>query len=305
MDILICKEQSGKIYTDIYYKTTDSHQYLDFFSCHPKHTKNNIPFTLARRICTIVKTDSIREQRLNELTEFLRSNHYPEGIITKGIQKAKELTIEQLRSTKQKENDKSILPLVITHNPNNPPVINTVKEHLKFLSNSTEMKQLLNNTKLIVSRRQPQNLKRILTKAAFSENRPTPEVTRCSEPRCGTCDIIITGGKITLNSGKTWFIKSPMSCTTKEVVYLLVCSNCGLFYVGWTNNLRKRVTLHREQINHEKYRHLTVSKHISRCSNGVFKIMPILKCAGQSRVELEYSEKRVISLLKPSLNSDS
>ena len=138
--LLICKENSGKIFTDIYYKTTDSHQYLDFFSCHPKHTKYNIPFTLARRICTIVKTETLREQRLNELTEFLRSNNYPEGIINKGIEKAKKLTIEQLRSTRQKENDnKTALTLVITHNPNNPPVINTVKEHLKLLNNSTVM----------------------------------------------------------------------------------------------------------------------------------------------------------------------
>lgn len=32
---------------------------------------------------------NIREQRLQKLTEFLRANTYPEGIITKGIEKAK------------------------------------------------------------------------------------------------------------------------------------------------------------------------------------------------------------------------
>ena len=40
--------------TDIYYKETDSHDYLPFKSCHPRHTLENIPFNLARNICTLV-----------------------------------------------------------------------------------------------------------------------------------------------------------------------------------------------------------------------------------------------------------
>ena len=304
LDILICKNNT-EIYTDIYYKTTDSHQYLDFFSCHPKHTKFNIPFTLARRICTIVKKEN-KEQRLQELAEFLRSNHYPEGVIMTSIEKVKALSIEQLRSTKEKNcSNNKILSLVITHNPNNSPVIKTVKEHLKFLSNSTDMKEILEDTDLIVSRRQPQNLQRMLTKAAFSENTPKAQVGKCNDPKCGTCDIIITGDSITLKSGKTWYIKSPMSCKTKEVIYLIIFPNCGLAYVGQTNNLRNRVTLHRQQIKHEQYRHLTVSKHIAQCSNGNFRIMPILKCTGQSRVQLECNEKCIIILLQPGLNCDS
>ena len=45
-----------KIATDIYYKPTDSKQYLFFNSCHPKHTKTSIPFSLADRIRSIVTT---------------------------------------------------------------------------------------------------------------------------------------------------------------------------------------------------------------------------------------------------------
>ena len=66
LDILICKENTH-VYTDIYYKETDSHQFLDFFSCQPKHTKHNIAYTPARRIRAIVKKESIKEKRLEEL----------------------------------------------------------------------------------------------------------------------------------------------------------------------------------------------------------------------------------------------
>ena len=42
LDILIYKEGTA-IETDIYHKQTDTFQYLHYSSCHPRHTKNNIP----------------------------------------------------------------------------------------------------------------------------------------------------------------------------------------------------------------------------------------------------------------------
>ena len=88
LDILICKENT-EIHTDIYYKGTDSHQYLDFFSCHPRHVKQNIPYALARRICTIVTKDDIRNIRLGELETFLTNQNYPKKLINNGIEKEK------------------------------------------------------------------------------------------------------------------------------------------------------------------------------------------------------------------------
>ncbi|CAC5419811.1 unnamed protein product [Mytilus coruscus] len=49
LDILIIKNGTN-IETDIFYKPTDSKQYLLFTSCHPKHTRVNIPYNLAKRI---------------------------------------------------------------------------------------------------------------------------------------------------------------------------------------------------------------------------------------------------------------
>ena len=96
LDILLCKD--GKTnYTDIYYKRTDSHQYLDFSSCHPKHCKTNIPYTLARRICTIITNRNIREQRLEELKTFLIRRNYPTTLINASFEKAKGQSIEELR----------------------------------------------------------------------------------------------------------------------------------------------------------------------------------------------------------------
>ena len=123
LDISLCKEGS-KLHTDIYYKTTDTRQY--FRSCHSKPTKSNIPCCLAWRICAIVSRMDIRERLLNKLRTFLKKQNYPDAIITKGIEKAKTLGIEELRACKKKPDNEKILLLVITNNPNNPNVTRLV-----------------------------------------------------------------------------------------------------------------------------------------------------------------------------------
>ena len=64
---------------DIYYKPTNSFNYLIYSSCHPSDTKNNIALSLAKRIINIV-TDN-REIRLSELKKHvIERNRPPETI---------------------------------------------------------------------------------------------------------------------------------------------------------------------------------------------------------------------------------
>ncbi|XP_060557357.1 uncharacterized protein LOC132717809 [Ruditapes philippinarum] len=88
LDVLVMKSGTH-ITTDIYSKPTDTYNYLNFKSCHPKHTKLNIPFNLASRIITIVRGETLQEKRLSELTTRLKNQNYPDEIITYGISKAK------------------------------------------------------------------------------------------------------------------------------------------------------------------------------------------------------------------------
>ena len=144
-------------------------------------------------------------------------------------------------------------------------------------------------TKLIVSCRQPKNLKKRLTQARFISEKIPNTKTKCGETRCGTCKLLITGNSIKLRNNKVWQIKSPMNCKSREVIYIVVCSKYENLYVDQTEHLRKRITLHKEQINHayEEYRSLSVSKHIEICSGDDFKIMPINQCDNSSRLTRE------------------
>ena len=52
---------------------------LQFESCHPSHTKNNIALSLARRIVQIVTYNT--NNRLQEIKGHLLKRKYPEKII--------------------------------------------------------------------------------------------------------------------------------------------------------------------------------------------------------------------------------
>ena len=60
---------------DIYYKPTNSFNYLSYSSCHTSHTKKIIALSLAKRKINTV-TDN-REKRLSELKKHLIERNHP------------------------------------------------------------------------------------------------------------------------------------------------------------------------------------------------------------------------------------
>ena len=166
------------------------------------------------------------------------------------------------------------------------------------------MKRILDKTNLIISRRQPQNLKQHLTKAHFTQEKPITNISRYHESRFGTCDVMITGNSLTLKNGKHWQIKTAMDCKSKNVICVIICPKCERFYVDQTKNLRKRVTPHKEQIKLEEYRHLDISEHIAKCGNGHFNIMPIQERENSTRLFGETKELEIINIHQPDLNTN-
>ena len=70
---------NNTLVSDIYYKPTNSFNYLTYSSCHHSHTKNNIALSLAKQIINIV-TDN-REKRLRELEKHLIEINHPFEVI--------------------------------------------------------------------------------------------------------------------------------------------------------------------------------------------------------------------------------
>ena len=304
LDVLLIKS-NNRISTDIFFKETDSKQYLNFQSCHPKHTKTSIPYNLARRICTIVSDQSQKEKRLSELSNSLQKRNYPDTVISEGIKKAKSIPRNTLLST-QTQNKEEVLPYVSTFNPNNTEMFGILKSNMHILTNDQTMREALSESKIIKSKRQPPNLKRLITKAKFTEQqiKTTNKVYKCKRPNCALCECIEEGNSYNFN-GKVFYVNETMSCDVKNVIYVMKCNGCKELYIGQTGDkLRTRRTIHAQQIRDPSTRQIPLSEHIDNCSqnNPKFQMFPFFKMRTESISARLAKEKHFIRCFKPKLN---
>ena len=304
LDVTVKIEAGGKIDTDIFYKKTDSHQYLNFGSCHPHHTKRNIPYCLARRVCTIVSNDEVKLSRLDDLKCFLLRQNYPESLIYDGIKKALKMDQQKLTSKVDNDNDSNNnIALVSTFNPNHENALSIVKPYFPLLSNSQKMEKILSKSNFINSRRQPKNLRKILTTSRFDSADVVPKVSKCGDSRCLTCTNIIEGSAIDITPSDKFVVRQNMNCDSKYVIYVIICSGCNEKYIGKTDQkLKRRMNLHRSQINQPRNRNMPVSEHLDTCGNGTFRVFPIYKLNYNNDKDLLLKESYFIRKYSPKLN---
>ena len=294
-----------QLHTDIYYKPTDSKQYLLYTSCHPKHTRNSIPYNLARRLNIIVSDENILITRLEELKNYLLKQRYPPALIDDSIRKIKALNRPDLLKTKETVQDSNLIPYVTTFNPHNPEVYPDIEKNKSLLLKEERMKTIFSSKIFLKSKRQSPNLKKILTKAKFSQHSEMHfEVTKCNEPRCGLCKYLKEGSTFDFK-GQKFSVTSNMDCTVRNVIYVIKCRGCGKYYIGETTNLRNRVTLHNQHIRHENLRMIPVSGHLASCSNSDpnYFIFPFYKMKTNSIIDRKEKEKQLIKKFTPELNS--
>ena len=301
LDVMI-KRDDG-IWMDLYHKPTDTQMYVPFNSNHPPHCKRNIPFTLARRICAIVENQERKHMHLKNLRRNLKMQKYPDEIIVKGIKKALEIPQAELRKPKTMEENSKIMPYVSTYNPNNPQVSNIIKSVFENIQGNDVPG--FKDMKLIQSRRQAPNLKRILTKAEFSSKKP--EVRKCGDARCQCCNHLrLSDHYVFKRTGFHFQLKSSMSCDSSNLIYVLICDGCKEEYIGETGEgvtkLRDRVRVYRQHIRDKQYQMLEVERHVRECGKGGFKIFPLLQIKSNDTALRRAFEKKFQVQYKCSLN---
>ena len=117
-------------------------------------------------------------------------------------------------------------------------------------------------------------------------------------------DIIIEGKSYTFKNPETKFkINKNLSWNSKNVVYIIECSKCKETYIGSTQAIYTRTSLHRSNMKMEENGKLIVSKHLYQCSRGKFKIMPI-RYQTDDYMLLQIKEKNFIDEFKPKLKKN-
>ena len=75
--------------TDIFYKETNTDDYLNYNSHQLNHITRNIPFNLLKRILVFVSDEQRLALQLKELRKWLLNCGYPETVIDKSFLNAK------------------------------------------------------------------------------------------------------------------------------------------------------------------------------------------------------------------------
>ena len=152
---------NGKLSTDLYTKPTDNHQYLNWTSCHPRHTKISIPYSLPLRLRRICSDNHFFEKRARELHNILLERGYKNKLIKECIMKARR-TSRQEALINRPISSTDRVPLVVTYKPALPNLHSILKEHHQILLTSSKARAIFKEPPLVAYRR-GRNLAQMLT----------------------------------------------------------------------------------------------------------------------------------------------
>ena len=249
LDISIMIDEDGFIHTDIYYKPTNSHDYLHYDSFHAEHTLKNIPYCLAKRIIVFCSDEETMEGRLEELRDLLKQCDYPPKVIEKGIHNA------QLQGPAPQKTNKDNIVALVHQNMSNYSFghILTTTRHLLENARSDEIRNVFKNIRFVEAMSQPKSVIRTIStkRQDHHEDEPNPGIfAECTDSRCELCSLgyIQNCSYFITSSGHRWDIKSHINCNSRNVVYYLECSFCD----GEVTKTGKTKTTLRTRTNNHK-----------------------------------------------------
>ena len=187
------------------------------------------------------------------------------------------------------------MPFITTFNPNNPNIYSTIKSSINCLKNNNVSG--FHNIKLIQTKCQSPNLKKLLTKAEFGE---ILSVTF-------NCNYLLVNDHYTLKNVQITFkLKNRFTCNSFNLIYVVICVTCKEEYIGETGEgktkLTDRVRVYRQHIRQPQYQQLKVEGHLRVCGNGEFRIFPLLQMRSQDTNLRRSYETRFQQKFKTKLN---
>ena len=304
LDVWVTINEEGVVKTDIYSKPTDTFNYLPFSSCHPRHVVRNIPFVLARRIRGIVSDDAELTRRFAEMSDRLKRKKYPAKLIKGAIVRARALDRKDIITTNQAK---------LTGNLNaQEKEIHFVSTHTGIMDNSTNsaragiesLNSLLPQSKqmrLVSSMRRSPNLGDHLV----YKSKEIRQVKRCIKG-CLFCNFLQEGSSIVLKNGVTIKTNANFTCTSRNLVYIIIAGKCGEHYIGETGDeLNRRFALHRSQGKEgATFVPCKADQHLRICDNNQYKVFPFFRPKRNDFVLRREIERKYIRLFKPLLNGD-
>ena len=300
---------NGVIETDLFSKPTDTHQYLHNTSCHPRHCKENLPYSLTLRLRRICSNDTTFKHRCAELREFFIAKGYKPVLVDRQIARGN-IDRNVALEPRSQERDKRT-PFVLDYHPAMANAGRILYKHFPVVTSSDRLRKAIPPP--LVAFRRPKNLKDMLVHSRM-RNKTPGEVRgnfNCRDSRCQLCPNLILGDKFTsTTTGRVFTINQTFDCNAKNVVYVISCSTCNMQYVGSTNSLRLRYNNHKSRMrNHcklaDKNSDDFIYKHFNQVGHQSFKIQVIDVCDPTEPTDREgFWQYKLRTLMPYGLNSD-
>ncbi len=211
----------------LYTKPTDSHSYLLYESCHPKHIMASIPysqFLRIRRICTNW-TDFLSNALA--LVNYLTARHYPIAEVLDSLVKVNKIDRESaLKGSTNKQapqEEKHRFFLITTYNPSNPDIRDIVMKHWQKFGRVKSTRIML-DTEIIFGHRNCPNIKDKIVRAKVhtpGESHSKPAKKSCNrKSTCRYCPRMCHTGTITnIQNGRTYRTMAKTNCQSSNLVY--------------------------------------------------------------------------------------
>ena len=133
LDVNISQKE-GALQTDLYCKSTDTHQLLHFRSCHLYVYKKSVSYGQAIRMKRTCSNEEKLSSRLEDLEHWFCSRGYKKEMVHREIQKVPSMNRENLLRKSEKQGKNDSLTLVLTYHPALNKFTKYWKRHIDILS---------------------------------------------------------------------------------------------------------------------------------------------------------------------------
>ena len=285
LDVLVSLKD-GFLETDVFSK--NCHSYLPPSSCHPQSVFKGIIKGIGHRLRMICSTDECLEKRVDEYANYLHLSGWPFPKVKYQLREATNIDRESILksdrvSNNSTKNKKSTW--ISKHDPRLPNKSKIIHENLHLLYSNVKNISIFPKGSIISSNRRRKNLRDIykptVPRSRPATNVPTvPGFFTCNS-RCDTC--FHSRDTTFIQSpwdGKKWYIRQNITCTTKNVIYVLCCKiHPKAMYIGSSINLKKRWAGHKSDCKLGQTKKCAVAKHIKADVHPVdaqFKFLEII-----------------------------
>ena len=224
----------NKLLTDLYIKPTDTHQYLEFSSCHVYHSKKSIPYSQALRFNRTCSENMFFDNRCNQLECWLKDRGYNENVVRQQSLIASEFSRRDLLNQDCKIKGINKLIFNFIYHPAYSK-IKHISSNVNFLlTPDAQYGQVFLEVPIV-----GKSLKDLLVRTKVPVEKETNEKS-CSfqRKRCEVCIFLEGKNTFTNKEGSdTYKIREGLhlDCNSENVIYLITCKKCKKQYVGSRN----------------------------------------------------------------------